>query len=269
MNNTMAIVTIVITLLWTACATPEPVIQQVEITREVERTVEVQVTVPVTRVVEQTVEVEVTVPVTREVTRAIPVLVVTPTPSKTLTPTPEPTPTPTPTPEPTPTPAPTPTLRIAVNDGTKRSSSIPYGQRFQAGVFDTQITSVDTDAWPELQAASRFNDPPETGYQYIMWELLVWNERGSVDDEEYISANQFELIGSNGVKYSSENHCIPYASEWPDFLRHYIYGGGSATGTLCFAVPSDEAGFVLHYEDDQETDATEGEVSVWFDALPD
>ena len=75
----------VVLLLVAACTAPEPVVERVEVTRVVERNVEVPVTVPVTRLVEQTVEVQVNVPVTqvmektvevtREVTREIPVTV--------------------------------------------------------------------------------------------------------------------------------------------------------------------------------------------------
>ena len=78
-----------------ACATPEPIIEEIE------------VTVGVTKIVPQTVEVQQTVeiPVTRITTRLV---VATPEPTATLRPTPEPTATPRPTPEPTATPRPTP-----------------------------------------------------------------------------------------------------------------------------------------------------------------
>ena len=85
-----------------ACATPEPIIEEIE------------VTVEVTEIVPQTVEVQQTVeiPVTRITTRLV---VATPEPTATLRPTPEPTATLRPTPEPTatlrPTPEPTATLR--------------------------------------------------------------------------------------------------------------------------------------------------------------
>ena len=104
------IIAAAVVLLAIACTTPEPVVQELEVTRVVDRTVEVEVTVPVTRIIEQTVEVEVTVPVTRnvekpvevtrEVTKEIPVtVIVTPTlPKATSTPRPTATPLPTTTP---------------------------------------------------------------------------------------------------------------------------------------------------------------------------
>ena len=113
MTKSILILAIAAVTLAIACAAPEPVVQQVEVTRLVDRTVEVEVTVPVTRVIEQTIEVSVTqivektVEVTREVTREVPVTVlVTPTqPPVTATPKPTSTPRPTATLRPTPTPA--------------------------------------------------------------------------------------------------------------------------------------------------------------------
>ena len=98
-----------------ACATPEPIIEEIEVTVEVTKIVPQTVEVPVTMVVQQTVEVPVTrpvpqtveIPVTRIITRLV---VATPKPTATLKPTPRPTtePTATPTPPPTLTPTPEP-----------------------------------------------------------------------------------------------------------------------------------------------------------------
>ena len=87
-----------------ACAAPDPVVEQVEVTRVVLQTVVVEATVPVTRVVERTVE----TPVTRVVTKEVPVTVlVTPTsPPATATPIPTATALPTATTKPTATPEP-------------------------------------------------------------------------------------------------------------------------------------------------------------------
>lgn len=97
-------------LLAVACATPEPVIQEVEVTRLVPQTVEVPVEVvkevqaEVTRIVKQTVGVPVTrvveqkVEVTRMVRQEVPVTVVVTATPPPATPTPVTTPTPTPMP---------------------------------------------------------------------------------------------------------------------------------------------------------------------------
>ena len=85
-----------------ACTPPEPVVERVEVTRQVEvtvavpQTVEVKVPFPQTRIVEQTVEVTREVPITVVVTATPPPVTATPRP--TATPTRVPTPTATPVP---------------------------------------------------------------------------------------------------------------------------------------------------------------------------
>ena len=163
-------------------------------------------------------------------------------------------------PEPQPTPA--------GGDGSKRSSPIAYGEKFQAGIFDMQITAVDTDAWPEIQAENQFNDPPPSGKQFVLWTLSVWNQRGSVDEPEYVTESGFELVGNRGVEYQTFEDGVS-CGVTPNDLSENLYQGGMVTGTVCFAVPTDEIGdgLNLHYEDYQGGNYRD-EISVWFDALP-
>ncbi len=163
-----------------------------------------------------------------------------------------------------PEPEPTPTS----GDGSKRSSPIAYGEKFQAGIFDMQITAVDTDAWPEIQAENRFNDPPPSGKQFVLWTLSVWNQRGSVDEPEYVTESDFELVGNRGVEYQTFEDGVS-CGVTPNDLSENLYRGGMVTGTVCFAVPTNEIGdgLNLHYEDYQGGNYRD-EISVWFDALP-
>ena len=154
----------------------------------------------------------------------------------------------------------TPAAMPSAGDGTKRSSPIAYGQRFQAGVFDMQITSVDTDAWPEIQAANRRADPPPAGTQYVRWEISVWNQRGSFDESEEINWADFDLVGTRGVEYGRST-CCP---------EENIFSGGFAVLWVRYTVHIDEIGdgLNLRYYDSQTTDDVDGSLSVWFVALP-
>ena len=166
----------------------------------------------------------------------------------------------------TPTATPTPTTDPSL--GTKRSNPIPYGQKFQAGVFDMQIAAVDTDAWPEIRAENQFNDPPASGYRFVMWTIKVENARGSTDETEWISDSAFKLVGSRGVKYQTyreENRCGIIPNELADSL----YRGGSTEGNVCFAVPTDETGLTFLYDTyHDDADGESFKVEVWFHALP-
>ena len=156
-------------------------------------------------------------------------------------------------------------------DGTRRTSPIPYGQRFQAGVFDIQIASVDTDYWPELQQANRSANPPPSGKRYVMWTLQVWNDHGSHDESEAIHVYYFKLTGNRATTYEASVSGVSCGgSKVPNRLNAELYRTGTATGAVCFAVPIDEigTGLTLRYNRAQSTDNTTGRVSVWFDALP-
>ena len=162
----------------------------------------------------------------------------------------------------------TPAAMPSTGDGTKRSSPIPYGQKFQAGNFDIQVTAFDEDAWPEIMELQRAtNPPPAQGHRYVMWTIKVENKRGSFDHSESVTKSSFELVGSRGVQYSprGQNRCLVI----PDELSASVFLDGFTEGNICFSVPTDETGFVLLYDGAQRN--ANGElfgVEVWFAALP-
>ena len=174
-----------------------------------------------------------------------------------------------PTPEPTPGPSPTPTPAPSAQDGTTRSKAFPYGERFQAGILDMQITSIDWDAWPEIEAENQFNDPPAEGYRFVMWTMDVENVRGSLDEAELVGRYDFDLVGSNNVQYHSftaENRC----GVIPDALGATLYEGGQTTGNVCFSIPTDETGLTFLYDEYQtDTNGDTFQVEVWFKGQPD
>ena len=114
-----------------ACATPEPITEEIEVTVEVTKIVPQTVEVPVTMVVQQTVE----VPVTRLVPQTVEIPV-----TRIVTPTAPPataTPRPTVTPRATPTPTPLPSAwryfesEADAITGTSRSGLKTFGLQFQ------------------------------------------------------------------------------------------------------------------------------------------
>ena len=164
------------------------------------------------------------------------------------------------------TPAPTPTP--SPQDGTTRSKAYPYGQRFQAGIFDIQITAIDWDAWPEIQAENQFNDPPAEGYRFVMWTMDVENVRGSIDYDERATYRNFKMVGSRNVQYypfSEENNC----GVVPDELNANLYLGGQATGNVCLSVPIDETRLTFLYDAlHEDADGDSFFVEVWFKGEP-
>ena len=143
-----------------------------------------------------------------------------------------PTPTPTPPPPATPAPPPTPTPTPPPSVGDTRSLAWPYGERFPAGIFDMQVTAIDTDAWPEIWNYERYNDPPAEGQRFVMWTLEVENVRGSFDEYEWIYGDEFQVVGSKNVHYPRWEHSC---GAIPNALRAGIYQGGTVTGNICFS----------------------------------
>ena len=173
----------------------------------------------------------------------------------------DPIPTPDPTPNATAAPSPTPPSR----DGTARSKAFQYGEEFQAGILDMQIVAIDTDAWPEIQAENRFNDPPADGHKFVMWTLDVENARGSSDEYESVGRYDFDLVGSHNVQYLpfGDNSC----GVIPNGLDADLYRGGANTGNVCLSVPVDEVNFTFLYDEYQDDAAGDSfRVKVWFDA---
>ena len=123
-----------------ACTPPEPVVERVEVTRQVEvavaamQTIEVEFPSLATHIAEQTVE----IPPTREVTREVPITVV-------VTATPPPA-TPTPAATPTPTPAPMPTIE----------PTLTSEQLSQSDNYNVLIALTNDDDYLVVQADTAF-----------------------------------------------------------------------------------------------------------------
>ena len=152
--------------------------------------------------------------------------------------------------------------------GSTLSNPHPYGVNFEAGIFDMQITAVDLDAWPEIQARNSANDPPAEGRRYVMWTLAVENKRGNPDVSEDADEGDFSAVVS-GVRYetfSFEHWCGIIPSE----LDHDLFLGGKAEANVCFSLPEDDSNITLMYDVDH-TDANGNEIDseVWFRGVDD
>ena len=152
--------------------------------------------------------------------------------------------------------------------GSTLSNPHPYGAKFSAGVFDMQITDVDLDAWPEIQAENRFNDPPADGRSFVMWTLVIENTRGMQDLSQEASEYDFTAVVSGLVfdHLFGDADCGIY----PNYLNHVLFPGGKVEANVCISVPSDDSNITLRYEADHVAsngDDDDIEVDVWFRGL--
>ena len=167
--------------------------------------------------------------------------------------TPEPTPDPTPelTPEPTavPTPEPTPEPTSTPGNISTRLNPVPFGQAFRppTSPWELKVTSVDRDAWPEIEAESDFNDPPDSGNKFVLIAVEVRN-RGTTADS--FSAHGLSMVGSRNVEYEGSvlNCNINSLPNEFDYSAR-IFPNGTATGTICHEVMASETNSLVLFGD--------------------
>ena len=148
---------------------------------------------------------------------------------------PMPTPTPIFTPRPTQTPLP-PGLSLEM-------PVAPSGILKGVNGIELIVTGITEDAWPAVQAANQFNDPPEEGNRYYMVTVAVAYPAGSVSVN--ISESDFKLIGDKRLVYEPYDHSCGVI---PDELSGELFAGGRTEGNICFQIPSDESGLILIYQ---------------------
>lgn len=220
-----------LSLLLVACG-PVPTPERVEVTREIVR--EITVEVPVTVIVE-----------------APPAPTYTPYPTYTPAPTYTPPPTvapPTATPKPTDTPKPSATPTSAAPEMGTRANPLPFGTGYiMPDGFVMQIMAFDEDAWPEVQAENKFNDPPLAGRRMVMLTIGILNKDTPKEPEHWSDMN-VALLGSYNkpwTPFGDESSCGVVPNDL-DIVE--LYHGGLAQGNICFQIPDDETDLLLRYE---------------------
>jgi hypothetical protein len=159
-------------------------------------------------------------------------------------------PTPTTTPTPTPTPTTTPTTPLGYSRSnpagmnyhlsiwcTSTGSVSPYG----GNDYEVRITLTDlitgNQAWQLIQDANMFNDPPETGFEYILAMIRFEYLTGPTPDTTYWATSyDFDAISSTGKEYD-----MPFVVEPDPSLDADLYPGASHEGWAAFEVAIDDS----------------------------
>jgi len=153
----------------------------------------------------------------------------------------------TPIPTTTPTPTPSPTVP-AVKVGTARSNPVPLGTAAPIGNgWTVQITGVNTDAWPAIQAANLFNAAPPTGsVDVIVTVSATYTGAGS---SHLDSGYTLRAVGASNVSYTSfTNNCGVLPVPHLDLDDPEVFTGGTVSGNAaCFQVTASDAGTLVLY----------------------
>lgn len=125
-------------------------------------------------------------------------------------------------------------------DPGTRDNPLPWGESFAYGDWEVTINEVTFNADEQVAAENQFNDPAPEGYSYA---LINASTTYTGDDSES------PMIGT-GIAYVTENGETISSTDSlavvPDALDNSreLYNGGTETGNVGLAIPSDDAGTI-------------------------
>jgi hypothetical protein len=154
-------------------------------------------------------------------------------------------------PVPTPTPAP-----IA---GATRANPVPLGQSARVGDWTLTVTGISADAWPAIQSANMYNDPPTAGQQFFMIAVAA-TYLGSGSDH-LDSGLTMHAVGSLNVGYTTFSNSCGVLPEPNLYMTDpEVFTGGMVSGNAaCWAISASDASSLVMYFQPFLSGAT-----VWF-----
>jgi len=147
--------------------------------------------------------------------------------------------------------------------GTNTPLSIWVGSTGSASSYDNdyevRITLLQivrgSAAWQLIHDANMFNDPPETGFEYILAKVQFEYLTGPTLDTAYdVSTVWFDAISSDGAEYD-----MPWVVEPEPSIDSNLYPGASHQGWIAFQVATSDAKPVMTFG--RKYDGTGG---IWF-----
>jgi len=125
--------------------------------------------------------------------------------------------------------------------------------------YEVRITLLQiirgSAAWQLIHDANMFNDPPETGFEYILAKVRFEYLTGPTLDTAYdVSTVWFDAISSSGAEYD-----MPWVVEPDPSIDSNLYPGASHQGWIAFQVATSDAKPVMTFG--RKYDGTGG---IWF-----
>ena len=115
-----------------------------------------------------------------------------------------------------------------------RDNPLAIGTRIEMGDWTLTVTDVTVDAAEQVMAENQFNDPPEEGHQFVMFNVDATYE-GEESGTAWLDFS-WAIVGSEGNTFSDRCGVIP------DSLNDTgeTFPGGSVSGNVCFSAASDQ-----------------------------
>lgn len=125
--------------------------------------------------------------------------------------------------------------------------------------YEVRITLIDflrgEEAWQLIEEANMFNDPPESGFEYILAKVRFEYLVGPTPDTAYdVSPVWFDAVSSAGKDYDMVSVVEPDPS-----IRANLYPGASHEGWVSFHIAQDDTGPLMTFG--RKYDGTGG---IWF-----
>lgn len=137
------------------------------------------------------------------------------------------------------TSVPTTTTTTVTSAATETSQDDPaaVGRVVEVGEWRIRVASVTPDATDQL-LEDEFNEPPEEGRQFFVVGLEA-TYTGTETGEFWMDL-LVNTIGESGVEYQQG---VDFCGSVPDSINQVpeVFPGGTITGNVCWAVPSEEA----------------------------
>jgi hypothetical protein len=133
--------------------------------------------------------------------------------------------------------------------GASRAKPIALGQSATVEKqWQITVSKVNRDAWPVIQANSKFADPPAANERLVLIEVSAKNVAAATGNKAAnIDDFSFRITGSRNQLYSSYDGKHDCGSV-PNELDADLFPGGEAKGNVCFKLTTDETGLLLVWQ---------------------
>lgn len=130
----------------------------------------------------------------------------------------------------------------ASQDGLSRDNPLPLGSTVTLDVFGEQAWEVTVgpatlDATEEVIAENMFNDPPEDGLQYALLNITA-TYVGTESGVPWVDLT-YSFVSSAGTTHETFDSFAVAPDPLSDINE--LYPGGSGSGNILIAIPSDDA----------------------------
>jgi hypothetical protein len=156
------------------------------------------------------------------------------------------TPTPVPTPTPTASPSPSPTPMI----GMSRTRPASVGERLIVGNKGREVAVTILEirrglpAWELIRSASSYNEPPASGFEYLLLRVRVEYLKAPNPDDKILAAYvDWDAVSSDGTVYKRPSVFRPK----PEIFTE-LYQGGQAEGWAAVQARIEDAAPLIRYE---------------------